>query len=336
MGIRADMDAIAAETTSKPPRLKRRTIRLDDGHRVGLSICGEGVPLVMVHGIIAEGMLYARTLRRLAGMGFRVVAVDSAGHGRTDGLGRNGWSWANYIDLHERVLDHLGIERAVFLGHSMGGRVVVDLASRSPERAIAVVPINAAIGRGWDTMTSLAKFVPGLFPLGLGLLVTDTLSSGFRGRKQMGSIARLAAPSLLDRVRSLPSMPAAIYATATDQGSDDMLRTLGEHGVPVVVVHGDRDLTIWYPFAKDAARAAGGTMIRVEGARHSWLLENADSLPAMLGALLDGPLADALDAAAKKIDDLYGPEALALTLDRPISKPYQLEPGHDWRLDPLD
>lgn len=329
------MEAIAAETTSKPPRLKRRTIRLDDGHRVGLSICGDGVPLVMVHGIIAEGMIYARTLRRLAGMGFRVIAIDSAGHGRTDGLGRRGWDWSNYIELHERVLDHLGIERAVFMGHSMGGRVVVDLASRRPERAIAVIPINAAIGRGWDKLTSLARVVPGLFPLGVGLLVTDTLTSAVRGRKQMGSIARLAAPSLVDRVRALPSMPGALYATTTDQGSDGMLRTLADHDVPVVVMHGDRDLTIWYPFARDAARAANGTMIRVERAGHSWPLENADSLPAMLGTLLDGPLAGALDAAAKRIDDLYGPEALALTLDQPVSKPYQLEPGHDWRLDPL-
>lgn len=335
MGIRAEMDTIAAETTSKPPRLKRRTIRLDDGHRVGLSICGEGVPLVMIHGIIAEGMLYARTLRRLAGMGFRVIAVDSAGHGRTDGLGRRGWAWSNYIDLHERVLEHLGIERAVLMGHSMGGRVVVDLASRRPDRAIAVVPINAAIGRGWDKMTSMARVVPGLFPLGVGLLVTDTLSSAVRGRKQMGSIARLAAPSLLDRVRALPSMPAALYATCADQDSDDMLRALAEHQVPVVVLHGEHDLAIWYPFARDAARSANGTMIRVESGRHSWLLENADSLPAILGALLDGPLADALDTAARTIDDLYGPEALALTLDRPVSKPYQLEPGHDWRLDPV-
>ena len=329
------MESIAAETTSKPPRLRRRTVRLDDGHRVGLSICGEGVPLVMVHGIIAEGMLYARTLRRLAGMGFRVIAVDSAGHGRTDGLGRKGWRWSSYVDLHERVLDHLGVERAVLMGHSMGGRVVVDLGARDPERAIAVIPINAAVGRGWDRMTSVAKVLPGLFPFGVGLLVADTVSSAVRGRKEMGSIARLAAPSLIDRARALPSMPAALYATIADQGSDDLLASLKGAGVPVVVIHGDRDMAIWYPFARDAARSAGATMVRVENARHSWLLENADSLPSMIGAMLDGPLAAALDDAAASIDDLYGPEALALTLDRPRSKPYQLDPGHDWRLEPL-
>ena len=51
--LRDRMESIAQAATTKPPRLRRRTITLDDGHRVGVSICGEGVPLVMVHGIVA-------------------------------------------------------------------------------------------------------------------------------------------------------------------------------------------------------------------------------------------------------------------------------------------
>ncbi len=252
--IRDEMDALTAATDSKPPRLRRRTIRLDDGHRVGISVCGEGVPLVMIHGVIAEGMLYARTLRRLAGAGFRVIAIDSAGHGRTAGLGRRGWRWDNYVDLHDQVLDHLGIERAVFLGHSMGGRIVVDLAARRPERAIAVLPVNAAIGGLWDKLTASVAVVPPLFPLGVGLLVTDTAISALQGRRHVGSLARLAAPSLADRIRSAPSLPAALFATARAQGSLDTLRDLGDDGVPVIVLHGDRDLTIWYPNARQAGR----------------------------------------------------------------------------------
>lgn len=333
MGIRAEMETIAEETTTKPPRLRRRTVTLDDGHRVGVSICGDGVPLVMIHGVIAEGMLYAQSLRRLAGMGFRVIAIDSAGHGRTDGLGGDGWNWDAYIDLHRRTLDHLGVDKAVFVGHSMGGRVVVDLASRQPERAIAVVPINAAIGRGWDRFTLAARYLPPLFGLGVGLLVADTLATGVRGRREMGSLARLAAPSVFDRVRSLPSLPRALWATLYSQGSDDMLHRLRDAGVPVAVLHGDRDLTIWFPWARHAAEDSDGTLVRIEGGGHSWLLEDADSLPAILSTLLEGPLAEALDDAAGSIDDLYGPEALARTLDRPRSKPYQLVPRHRWRLE---
>lgn len=333
MTIRSQMQTIHAEATTKPPRLKRRTITLDDGHRVGVSICGEGVPLVMIHGVIAEGMLYAQSLRRLAGMGFRVIAVDSAGHGRTDGLGRSGWSWDSYIDLHIRTLDHLGIERALFMGHSMGGRVVTDLASRQPDRAIAVVAVNAAIGRGWDTMTRVGRYIPPLFTLGVSLLVADTVISGVRGRAEIGSLARLAAPSLRGRIRSLPALPGAIWATAFDQDSEAMLNRLAEHGVPVAILHGDRDLTIWFPWGRQAAEAADGTLVRIEGGGHSWLLENPDSLPAIVSSLLDGPLAAPFDEAGATIEDCYGPEAIALTLDRPRNAPYQLEPGHAWRVE---
>lgn len=335
MTIRAEMQAIHAESTTRPPRLRRRTIELDDGHRVGVSLCGEGVPLVMIHGVIAEGMLYAQSLRRIAGMGFKVIAIDSAGHGRSDGLGRDGWRWDSYIDLHLRTLDHLGIERALFVGHSMGGRIVTDLASRQPDRAIGVVPINAAIGRGWDMMTRYSRFAPPLYTLGVSLLVLDTVISGVRGRREMRNLARLAAPSVRGRIRSLPSLPGAVWATGYDQGSDEMLRILAKNQVPVAILHGDRDLTIWYPWARHAAEAADATLVRIEGGGHSWLLENPDSLPAILASLLDGPLAEPFDEAGASIAACYGPEAIALTLDGPRDKPYQLEPGHDWRIDAI-
>lgn len=331
--LREAMDAIAEETSTKPPRLRRRTIVLDDGHRVGVSICGDGVPLVMIHGIIAEGMLYARTLRRLAGMGFRVIAIDSAGHGRSASLGSDGWNWDAYVDLHDRVLEELGIRRAVLMGHSMGGRIVVDLAARRPERALAVIPIDAAIGRPFDLMTKAIRYAPPLLPIGIGLLLVDTACSGVRGRREMGSVARLAAPSLVDRVRSLTSLVPAFVATLRPRSSTTMLEALRDAGVPVVVLHGDRDLVTWFAAGRAAAAAAGGHLVRVEGGGHSWMLEDADTLPAIVASLLDGPL-EAAVAEAADVRDLYGPEALALTLDRPRSKPYELQAGHPWRLEP--
>ena len=117
-------------------------------------------------------------------------------------------------------------------------------------------------------------------------------------------------------------------------GMSAHLEQLGrDAGVPVAVLHGDRDLTIWFPWARQAAEDADGTLVRIEGGGHSWLLEDADSLPAIIATLVEGPLTDALDAAAASIDDLYGPEALARTLDRSRSKPYQLVPRHRWRLE---
>ena len=68
------------------PRLARHQLTLPDGHTVGVAICGRGVPLVVVHGFSAEGILYAQTLCRLVDLGFKVIAIDTAGHGGTLGL----------------------------------------------------------------------------------------------------------------------------------------------------------------------------------------------------------------------------------------------------------
>ncbi|MGN6695009.1 MAG: hypothetical protein ACTHN0_12620, partial [Aquihabitans sp.] len=65
------------------PRLARHTIALADGHKVRVSVCGRGVPIVLIHGYSAEGMLYAQTLSRIVTSGFKVVAIDVANHGGT-------------------------------------------------------------------------------------------------------------------------------------------------------------------------------------------------------------------------------------------------------------
>src|SRR5258705_13711587 len=86
------------------PQLARHLGTLDDGHQVGVAVCGRGVPLVVVHGFSAEGILYAQTLSRIVDLGFKVVAVDTAGHGGTLGLPTGADTLENYAKLLGRVL----------------------------------------------------------------------------------------------------------------------------------------------------------------------------------------------------------------------------------------
>src|SRR3954463_1511265 len=67
------------------PRLVRHQITLEDGHQVGVAICGRGVPLVVVHGFSAEGILYAQTLSRLLHLGLKGRAHHPARHRGTPG-----------------------------------------------------------------------------------------------------------------------------------------------------------------------------------------------------------------------------------------------------------
>jgi pimeloyl-ACP methyl ester carboxylesterase len=281
------------------PRLARHEIVLDDEHRVGVAVCGRGLPIVLVHGFTAEGILYAQTLSRLVAMGFKVVAIDVAGHGATQGLPTGGDDLAAYTDLLARVLDELGVRRAVFAGHSMGGRLVTQLAAAEPDRAIAVVLIDAVVGECWDRLIRISRFAPPVM-LGLAaLLVADTLSTlpVLRNPAQAAKLGRLVGPVLIGHARRPWRMLGPAISMMRSSSSRDMLAALGDARIPVVVIHGDRDLPVPYTTAVDAARRSSGTLVTVKGGTHSWVLKDPETLPAIIAELLDGPLARVRAAA---------------------------------------
>jgi pimeloyl-ACP methyl ester carboxylesterase len=281
------------------PRLARHEIVLDDEHRVGVAVCGRGLPIVLVHGFTAEGILYAQTLSRLVGMGFKVVAIDVAGHGATQGLPTGGDDLEAYTKLLVRVLDELGIRRAVFAGHSMGGRLVTQLAAANPDRAIAVVLIDAVVGDCWDTLIKVSRFAPPVL-IGLAiLLVVDTLSTlpWLQNPAQAAKLGRLLAPTLVSHLRRPWRLLGPGISLMRSDRSRELLDTLGEARIPVVVIHGDRDMPVPHRTAVDAARRSGGTLVTVKGGTHSWVLKDPETLPAIIAELLDGPLARVRAAA---------------------------------------
>jgi lipase len=98
--------------------------------------------LVCVHGVSSHALRFRRMAERLA-PGFRLVAVDLRGHGRSD--------WEPPWDLDTHVADlletaaALGIERADWMGHSFGGRLVLELAARAPDRVRRLVLLDPAV-----------------------------------------------------------------------------------------------------------------------------------------------------------------------------------------------
>lgn len=281
------------------PRLERRTLTLDDGHEVGLAVCGHGIPLVVVHGFSAEGILYAQTLSRLVAMGFKVVAIDVAGHGGSQGLPAGGASLSAYARLLARALDTLGIRRAVLAGHSLGGRLVTEVAATEPSRALAVVLLDAIVGDAWDRRVNLFRLSPPLLgALGV-LLAADTASTlpVVRDRRQAAKLARLLAPVLAGHLRRPWRLTGPGLSILRSQGSRWMLERLAAEHVPVVVIQGDRDFVVPVASAESAARRARGELVTVLGASHSWLLKDPETLPAIVAELLGGRLGRALDAA---------------------------------------
>lgn len=321
------------------PRLARHEIVLDDDHRVGVAVCGQGLPVVLVHGFTAEGILYAQTLSRLVRMGFKVVAIDVAGHGGTQGLPTDGAKLEAYVRLLARVLDELGVRRAVFAGHSMGGRLVAQLAAEDPDRAIAVVLIDAAVGDCWDRLINVSRFAPPVLMGVAVLLAIDTLSTlpWLRNPRQAAKLGRLIGPTLLGHVARPWRLLGPAISLIRSEGTADMLEALGDNKVPVVVIHGDRDIAVPYKTAVDAARRAQGTLVTIKGGTHSWVLKDPETLPAVIHQLLDGPLARVRAAAMgaaglmpgatpAQIEDAFlGPHAWV----RRLTPPMQFRTGPD-------
>lgn len=278
--------------TVAAPRLARHAIRLADGHRVQVAVAGRGVPLVVVHGYTAEGFLYAQTLSRLVSSGFKVVAIDTAGHGGTAGLSARGGDLRSYAALLARAVDHLGIRHAVFAGHSMGGRIVTELAAREPKRAMAVVLLDAIVGDTWDAMVKTFRVAPAIMGMAGTVLAIDTVTTlpFFRNPAQATKLARLWVPGLLGNARHPWHVAGAAVSILRSGPTRWMLESLRDHHVPVVVIHGDRDVAVPLRTAREAARRSRGQLVVVHGASHSWLLKDPETLPSIVAEQLSGGL----------------------------------------------
>ena len=116
---------------------------------------GTGQTVVLLHGGNYWAASWEGIIDDLAGAGFRVVAMDQIGYGRSSKP-----ILPYSLDMHAgniaRVLDHLGIERAAVVGHSYGGMKASRFALLYPERTSHVGLVNAIglsdarAGRGWS------------------------------------------------------------------------------------------------------------------------------------------------------------------------------------------
>jgi pimeloyl-ACP methyl ester carboxylesterase len=285
------------------PRLARHVLKLKDGHQVQVAIAGRGVPFVIVHGFTADGFLYAQTLSRLVSSGFKVVAIDTAGHGGTDGLTGGGFGdLGDYSSLLGRVVDHLGIKRAIFAGHSMGGRLVTEYAATHTDRVIAVLLVDAIVGEAWDRRVAVSRVLPPVM-IGTGaVLLADTLTTlpVLKDPEQALKLGRLWAPVWIKNFRRPWGILGAGVSILRSGPSRWMLERLAEQLIPVYVIHGDKDLPVPLQTARDAAKRARGELIIVHGATHSWPLKDPETMPAIVAELLQDTLGEACRVAVTK------------------------------------
>jgi pimeloyl-ACP methyl ester carboxylesterase len=142
--------------------------------------------LVFMHGILMDSNMNRRLATDLAARGFRVILLDLPGHGRSDKPKRASFHRMDTYARHVvNLLDHLGIDRAVIGGVSLGGNVSLLVAAQAPDRVQALVVEMPVLE--WALPAAAMTFTPMLLAVHFARPVVNLVASVFRRLPRTGN-----------------------------------------------------------------------------------------------------------------------------------------------------
>ena len=203
------MSGAATETGSPTARrLPPEEFELSEielhGHRVAYRSAGSGPAIVLVHGITSTSATWERVMPYLASE-LTVIAPDLIGHGES-AKPRGDYSLGAYASGVRDLMVTLGHESATFVGHSLGGGIVMQLAYQFPERCERLVLVDSG-GLGRDLHVLLRAATLPLSDVVLPLLATArVLDAGRSVGRFFGRLGIRAATDLVELGRGHASL----------------------------------------------------------------------------------------------------------------------------------
>jgi pimeloyl-ACP methyl ester carboxylesterase len=220
------------------------------GHRVAYRSAGSGPAIVLVHGITSTSATWERVMPYLATR-FTVIAPDLIGHGES-AKPRGDYSLGAYASGVRDLMVTLGHESATFVGHSLGGGVVMQLAYQFPERCERLVLVDSG-GLGREVSFLLRAATLPLSEVVLPLLAHTRLLNAGRGLGRMlGRVGLHAGTDMAELARghaslSDPEARAAFIHTLRTivdprgQRVNASDRLYLAENIPFMLVWGERD-----------------------------------------------------------------------------------------------
>ncbi|TAK54580.1 MAG: alpha/beta fold hydrolase, partial [Dehalococcoidia bacterium] len=253
-----------------------------DGYRVHYVERGDGPVVVLVHGFGGQTANYAQLMPLLAA-DHHVIAVDLKGYGYSERNAIAGLSATDQVAMLRRLLDELGVSRAVLVGHSMGGGIVQRFAATYPDAVEALVLIASVSGDerllGHVRLSGLLR--PAL-PLIANLIA-----------------ARLLAGLFCDPAIFTPELREEYVRPARIKGSRDGLLAMARDGrrdapidfaaitMPVLLLYGEKDRVVPLSVAdRIRQRIAHARLVVVERTAHMLLVERPEACADAIGAFL--------------------------------------------------
>ena len=142
---------------------------------------GNGVPLLLVHGLASNARLWDEVGAIVSGAGHDVVAVDQRGHGRSTQTDR-GYDFATLGADLAAVIDQTLPSPVVVVGQSWGGNVVLELAAVRPDLVSGVALVDGGFLRLADDFAGWRVAAEALAPPSFGGLMFEELAAMARSR----------------------------------------------------------------------------------------------------------------------------------------------------------
>ncbi len=238
---------------------------------------GSGFPVVMTHGLGDCAELWSGLAEALAGT-YRTVSWDMRGHYRSEAPDDLTLYTQDIVVEDLRTLcDHLGIERGVFGGHSLGGYTALRFYEKYPDRVAALV-LHAA-GPGYRNVEGSQAW-------------TDTLDKAAirqeseygRDEQRLAKELRVGARALGEvgkhYVRGVANVERGVMAHPTFTDATKI-------NVPTLVIVGENDKGYLASAGYFESKLPDGHKVVVEGAAHAAMLEKPDIVNAAVHEFLD-------------------------------------------------
>jgi non-heme chloroperoxidase len=265
------------------------TITTKDGTRIFYKDWGKGQPVVFSHGWPLNADAWDEQLYLFAANGYRAIAHDRRGHGRSS-QPSFGNDMDTYADDLAALVTELDLKDVIHIGHSTGGGEVTRYIGRHGTRRVAKAVLVDAVTPG---LLKTAKN-----PDGLPIEELDKIRAGvkadrsqfwkdfsipFYGANRPGSTV---SQGTLDAfwLLSMQAGFAAAYECIKAFSESDFTEDLKKFDIPTLVIHGDDDqiVPINITGLRTAKMVTGATLKVYKGAPHGLMNTNREQFHADL------------------------------------------------------